>query len=389
MCLVLEGTYPASLGGISTWVEQLLFGLPRSRFSIARIGRLPAPAQWAHTPPANVVAVHSVNEPGDYSLAEIEKWAERQALELPSADVYHAVGAGLATALAHKAAEAHRGRFLLSEHSSYVQELERGSTQLETGMSVADAQVSHGNLIDVFREIGRRGYRGADAVTALSERHRSHQLALGAASQFSFVIPNGVDAAQNEDSVVTENRFLVAAVGRINPLKGTDRFLRVVRSAAPHVAHLRAHVVGPADCGPCFVQECEEIAAQCGDTVQWLGARARGDWGPRPDLLVLPSRSEAQPLVVLEAMSRGIPVLAMDVGDCREMLAVDSNRRCGSVVRDEEYFVQELIRLSRAPETLKRWGRRGVERARTVYPIGRMVSGYKQLYRELGVQQCA
>ena len=38
------------------------------------------------------------------------------------------------------------------------------------------------------------------------------------------------------------------------------------------------------------------------------------------DLLVLTSISEAQPLVILEANCAGIPVVASDVGSCRELI---------------------------------------------------------------------
>jgi glycosyltransferase involved in cell wall biosynthesis len=41
---------------------------------------------------------------------------------------------------------------------------------------------------------------------------------------------------------------------------------------------------------------------------------------PRSDILVVPSRKETGPIVVLEAMSRGIPIVASDVGEVRQML---------------------------------------------------------------------
>jgi glycosyltransferase involved in cell wall biosynthesis len=43
------------------------------------------------------------------------------------------------------------------------------------------------------------------------------------------------------------------------------------------------------------------------------------------DVLVFPSVNEAQPLVVLEAMSRGVPVLAHDVGGLSELRQLSSS----------------------------------------------------------------
>ena len=41
---------------------------------------------------------------------------------------------------------------------------------------------------------------------------------------------------------------------------------------------------------------------------------------PQVDLLVLTSISEGLPLVIIEAFSAGVPVVASDVGACRELI---------------------------------------------------------------------
>jgi glycosyltransferase involved in cell wall biosynthesis len=44
------------------------------------------------------------------------------------------------------------------------------------------------------------------------------------------------------------------------------------------------------------------------------------DTHPASDILILPSRSESSPLVVMEAMRRGMPMVASDVGDVADMI---------------------------------------------------------------------
>jgi glycosyltransferase involved in cell wall biosynthesis len=66
---------------------------------------------------------------------------------------------------------------------------------------------------------------------------------------------------------------------------------------------------------------------------------------PSTDILILPSRFEAAPLVVLEGMSRGMPIVASDVGDVAAMLP---DKRFGRVVRPNSILafadaVEELI----------------------------------------------
>ena len=65
------------------------------------------------------------------------------------------------------------------------------------------------------------------------------------------------------------------------------------------------------------------------DVVKFRGIQADAlDTCPASDVLIVPSRFETGPLVVLEAMSRGMPVVACDVGQVAEMLP---DRRYGRI----------------------------------------------------------
>jgi len=62
------------------------------------------------------------------------------------------------------------------------------------------------------------------------------------------------------------------------------------------------------------------------------------------NILVLPSRAETAPLVVLEAMSRGMPVVATDVGDIAEIIP---DRRYGQIIP-----VNSIVALADAVEAI-------------------------------------
>jgi glycosyltransferase involved in cell wall biosynthesis len=116
--------------------------------------------------------------------------------------------------------------------------------------------------------------------------------------------------------------------------------------------------------------------AQLRDRVHWRG------WsdGPDPalaqaDLLCVPSRSEAFPLVILEAMARGVPVAASGVCAVPEML---DEGRAGIVVDpvSVEGWRRALARLLADPDAMPEIGRRGRARMSAHYTIDAMTDAY-------------
>jgi glycosyltransferase involved in cell wall biosynthesis len=98
--------------------------------------------------------------------------------------------------------------------------------------------------------------------------------------------------------------FVVGAVGRLHPSKGTDLLVRAFRAAAPANAALVLVGEGPQRA------ELEQLAA--GDPrIHFAGHRnCVQDCLHGFDLFVSPSREESFGLAILEAMNAGLPVVA-------------------------------------------------------------------------------
>jgi len=98
-----------------------------------------------------------------------------------------------------------------------------------------------------------------------------------------------------------------------------------------------------------------------GDRLQW-----RGRLSPAAipalmrehDFLVLPSRSEGRPTVLLEAMASGLPVIATRVGGVPDLVA---DGKTGLLVPSEqvEALTEAIRRLARSPELRQEMGRTG------------------------------
>jgi glycosyltransferase involved in cell wall biosynthesis len=119
---------------------------------------------------------------------------------------------------------------------------------------------------------------------------------------------------------------IVITSNGVFPRKAPDVFLRAAAMVTQRVPELplRFVLVGPALPGhAAYYNAMKELARDLGiaDKVTFAGLRT-----DMPavlaltDILVSPSRNEAQPIIVNEALVAGVPVVATDVGDCRAML---------------------------------------------------------------------
>jgi glycosyltransferase involved in cell wall biosynthesis len=110
-------------------------------------------------------------------------------------------------------------------------------------------------------------------------------------------------------------QLLVGSVGRLHPSKGMDLLVTAFRAFAPADAVLA--ILGEGAEMPAL----QRLAA--GDPrIHLLGFRRDVDAALRGfDLFVSPSREEAFPLAILEAMRAGVPVLATATQGPLEMLA--------------------------------------------------------------------
>jgi glycosyltransferase involved in cell wall biosynthesis len=97
----------------------------------------------------------------------------------------------------------------------------------------------------------------------------------------------------------------IAFVGRLSHEKAPDRFCAMARQVQSCASF---HIYGDGPMRPA-------LEAACGDVVTFHGFRTdmQAVWS-EIDLLVIPSRAEGLPMAALEAIARGIPLIATDVG---------------------------------------------------------------------------
>ncbi len=174
----------------------------------------------------------------------------------------------------------------------------------------------------------------ADAVIAVSEGLRARAVALGASEERVHLVRNGVDtalfapgdgAAARESLGIEPGAELVLFVGNLVEVKGPDILLRAFARLAHQRPRLRCAFVGA---GP-LERRLRSLSGEVGvsDRVRFAGSRPLAElpmWYRAADCLVLPSRSEGIPNVLLEASACGTPWVAARVGGVPEIAPPES-----------------------------------------------------------------
>ena len=192
------------------------------------------------------------------------------------------------------------------------------------------------------------------------------------------IVPNGLDVGCFTARRVRAPVRRVVMVANLRPEKGHD----VLIDAAAHVLgrfpDARFELVGS---GPEHgalaalantrgVSHAVSFPGHCDAVPERLAAA---------DVFVLPSRSEALPNALLEAMAAGLPVVASSVGGIREVL---DEGKTGLLVPagDSRALADALIRLMGDGALAERLGAAARAHVETRYSFDRMVTSFEQIY---------
>lgn len=172
----------------------------------------------------------------------------------------------------------------------------------------------------------------------------------------------------------------VVTVARLRPVKDLASLVRAMALVAPEVPSARAEIAG----GGILLDELTALANEQGvaDRVTFLGEVSDVPAVlARAGLFVLPSRAEGIPLTLLEAMARGLPVVATRVGGIPEVV-VDEETGLLVPPSEPEVLAAAIRRVLLDPELALRLGQNGRRRAEECFDTRRMVRDYEALYRE-------
>jgi glycosyltransferase involved in cell wall biosynthesis len=197
-----------------------------------------------------------------------------------------------------------------------------------------------------------------------------------------YYVPSGTAPCANPCAVFDQKPKLMV-VGRISDDKGIDSALLAMvelrRRRGRECPALDIYGDGP------LLEYYKETNSIIGldDIVKFHGVRSDIIRNcPGSNIFVMSSPAESGPLVLLEAMSRGMPIVSSDVGDVAEMIP---DRRYGRIVpgcsiamlADAIEATLADIASSRFDPTLS------IERHRDIYTVEKMAEGALSVYTKV------
>jgi L-malate glycosyltransferase len=221
-------------------------------------------------------------------------------------------------------------------------------------------------------------YTAAHRVVANSQAAAARLRRDGVPEGQIVVIPNGIDLTTFGPRTYAPRLKRILLVACLREEKRID----VLIAAAPQILqrHPDVEFVIAGD-GTCRA-ELLALARATGafDRFQFLGHR---DDIPAilasADVFVLPSRSEALPNSVIEAMASGLPVVASNVGGIPELV---EDGKTGRLVPagDSQALASAIVGLLEHPEQAAEFGMAGRRRITALCSFDRMVDQFETLY---------
>jgi len=228
-------------------------------------------------------------------------------------------------------------------------------------------------------------FGGVVPVSISEEVADSVRLVYGAKLQ-SPVIFNGVDTKRFACSNCKKEKqeggeIILLHVGRFSPSKNHKLLIEAFSYALNQNPNLRLWLVGDGELRPSIEEMVQKLGL--GDRIRFLGTRSDI---PKlmacSDIFVLSSKWEGLPLVVIEAMAAGKPVVATAVGGVPELV---ENGLTGLLVPSDNAnaLAEALLLLAEDPELRQVMGQKGQKKAIDRFDISRTAREYEALYCKL------
>jgi glycosyltransferase involved in cell wall biosynthesis len=265
-------------------------------------------------------------------------------------------------------------------HTHNLRPLIYGAPAARLARARAVVHTRHGQQFGATRaEILRLRWasRLVDRMICVSEDSRRLAASTGIAWEKLRVVHNGIDVERFPYSGPRAGGPIVS-VGRLSPEKGVDHLLRAMAIVSKEDATLPLEIAGDGPSRSALTAQVHDLNLR--GQVSFLGeVRNVAGLLQRASVFALPSLTEGISLTLLEAMSRGLPVVATRVGGSPEVVV---HGETGLLVdpASPQQLAAAILRLHREVGRARVMGLAAHERVTQDFDARRMVREYQEIY---------
>lgn len=197
------------------------------------------------------------------------------------------------------------------------------------------------------------GLRHATAVTVVCEDLRKKALSLNVPAERITIIPAGVrehiffprgeKRSLRQQLKLSEKDTFLLFVGNLIPVKGLKFLFQALTQICKKQSSIKLVIIGGGELETSLKKLAQALRIET--NIIWAGRKPHAEiplWMSAANFLVLPSLSEGYPMVALESLACGTPVIASRVGGIPEILVSPD---FGVMVpsRDSEALAQAIL----------------------------------------------
>ena len=234
--------------------------------------------------------------------------------------------------------------------------------------------------------VERMSLLGVARLITVSESLGRHMQRQGFARDRICVVPNGVPSSRSRRGPeAPAGEWTIGTVALFRPRKGTEVLLDAIAAVRQQGLPVRLRAVGPFET-PDYEHDLKARLVRLGleDVVQWTGfVQDVGAELANMDLFVLPSLfGEGLPMVVLEAMAAGVPVVATRVEGVPEAIR-DTLEGVLAQPGDPDDLARAISSIIRGDISWPALRERALARHAEKFSDHSMAAGVAQVYRQV------
>lgn len=321
--LIIEGTYPWYRGGVSEWVHQYIRNLGEIDFQILQVATdqyLKSDINQAlYKLPDHITSFKRIPPPDLTKpwVEESDTWFENLDIDwstlLERVSIVHIANTGFAGWLGMKLADLYRKPLVLTEHAIYWKEVAMGAVALECGYHIPEFESEKKSMTGMFKSLASNIYKNCDDIISVSRTNIPHQQALGAKSV--RYIPNGVEKVWFEKKDNTGEKLTIGWIGRCAEMKNPLKFFDLIDAFDECGISTVNFILMSCDANEPKLQLALEDKLMDYPHVEFIWNKASERYLSVMDALCITSHNESQPLVLFEAISKGVLPIGWEAGD--------------------------------------------------------------------------